>query len=351
MLDIDNEKQIRANDCPDCYLCQAEGKLLYSNLSDRIFNAPGNWNLKQCSNPICSLVWLDPMPLASEIGKAYETYCTHDSPEATAKKNGLRPLIRSAYRAVWLASFSVLGVKQEKVSLDRLYLTQESGRLLEVGCGAGKYLNRMKQIGWEVEGVDFDPKVAETVANRYGIKIHTGTLESVSYPDKSFDAVTMNHVIEHVPDPVALLKECHRILKPGGYLVVVTPNIASWGHQQFGSSWLHLDPPRHLFLFSQDTLKHCAGKVGFEKMRTLTTSIRAANCFAGSLEIQKLGRNLIMNPKKSNLFRGMILQIYSILFNNYRNSGEEAVLITQRTGDVIVPGVYEKYRIAGSELG
>ncbi|MGB7414051.1 MAG: class I SAM-dependent methyltransferase [Thermosynechococcaceae cyanobacterium] len=333
MLAVDSDKQIRTNDCPDCYLCQAKGNLLYQNLRDRIFNALGNWNLKQCSNPDCGLVWLDPMPFASEIGKAYETYCTHDSNEVTAKASGLRSLIWRACHAVWLTSFSVLGVKQEKISLDNLYLIQKPGRLLEVGCGAGKYLNRMKQSGWEVEGVDFDPKVAKTVADRYSINIHTGTLESIGYADQSFDAVTMNHVIEHIPDPVALLKECNRILKPGGSLIVVTPNISAWGHQQFGSSWLHLDPPRHLFLFSQETLKSCAQKAGFGQMRTLTTSIRAASCFAGSLEIQKSGRHMIMNPSKLNLFRGMLFQIYSILFKKQRNSGEEAVLIIQKASD------------------
>jgi hypothetical protein len=67
--------------CPNCYLCGTGGEPLYEGLKDRLFNAPGEWNLKRCPNPECGLLWLDPMPLEEDIGMAYETYFTHAAPE------------------------------------------------------------------------------------------------------------------------------------------------------------------------------------------------------------------------------------------------------------------------------
>lgn len=103
----------------------------------------------------------------------------------------------------------------------------------------------MQALGWQVEGVDFDPKGVRN-AQAKGLTVHLGDLDRQGYPDDSFDAVAMSHVIEHVPDPSALLRECRRILKPGGRLVVLTPNVASWGHRLYGSDWRGLEPPRRM---------------------------------------------------------------------------------------------------------
>src|SRR5690348_6884927 len=70
--------EIRSRSCPNCYLCKASGKLLYEGLTDRLFDAPGSWSLKLCPNPSCGLIWLDPMPIESDIAKAYERYYTHE---------------------------------------------------------------------------------------------------------------------------------------------------------------------------------------------------------------------------------------------------------------------------------
>jgi len=170
MLDTTSPETIRAEACPTCYLCGSSGEFLYQNLRDRIFNAPGEWNLKQRSNPKCRLVWLDPMPHPLDIGKAYETYFTHDN-STQKKKSILWYLLRTVYRAIRLTSSYLLGTRTEEIQLENMYLPQKPGRLLEVGFGSGKFLNRMQQAGWEVEGIDFDPKAAEAVASKYKIKL------------------------------------------------------------------------------------------------------------------------------------------------------------------------------------
>jgi len=144
------------------------------------------------------------------------------------------------------------------------------GRLLDIGCGNGSFLACMRERGWEVQGIEPDPEASRLARERFGLEVVTGTLEETSLPANSADAITMTHVIEHVPDPVGLLAACCRILKPGGKLVAVTPNVESLAHHLFGVGWTHLDPPRHFNLFSPRTLQSCAQQAGLqtESLRT-----------------------------------------------------------------------------------
>ncbi len=115
-----------------------------------------------------------------------------------------------------------------------------AARVLDVGCGSGVLLARMQSLGWQVEGVEVDPDGVKAARAR-GVPVRLGMLEKQGFPDNHFDAVHSAHVIEHVYDPLSLLRECHRILKPGGTLVILTPNIASIRTQ---AVWLGLAEPR-----------------------------------------------------------------------------------------------------------
>lgn len=165
-----------------------------------------------------------------------------------------------------------------------------NGRLLDVGCGGGQALQRLADLGWQVEGVDFDPEAVE-IAQKNSLDVRLGSLEPQAYAPDSFDAVTVSHVIEHVHDPLSLLCECRRILKPGGHLVVATPNSGSWGHRTFGANWMHLDPPRHLYIFNEQSLRWFAAKAGFKQIRLWTTIRDADGVFVGSRAIARTGRH------------------------------------------------------------
>jgi SAM-dependent methyltransferase len=104
------------------------------------------------------------------------------------------------------------------------------------------------------------------VATKNGLDVALGSLEQQCYPSEHFDAVTLSHVIEHVPDPVGTLVECARLLKKGGKLVIATPNNASLGHRLFGRNWRGLEPPRHLHIFSPQSLRRTLGMAGFQNI-------------------------------------------------------------------------------------
>ena len=186
-----------------------------------------------------------------------------------------------------------LFMQKAALDLTAMYLRPKpNASLLDVGCGSGKRMQLLRDLGWSVEGVDNDLQAIGQAQNK-GLNVRLGNLEEQEYSDNRFDAITMSHVIEHVHQPLSLLQECHRILKPGGKLVVVTPNAESWGHRLFKDAWVHLDPPRHLHLYSSKTLRKLVGKVYFGNIKTFTTLHWHDITFQGSKSVGQTGRYII----------------------------------------------------------
>lgn len=268
-----DEKEIRTSSRPSCALCGSPGEVMYLDQRDRLFGAGGLWNLKQCSRQDCGLIWLDPMPLSEDIGRAYAAYYTHAPRDASSRTGPLKQIYRMMKRG-YLANkydYSLHGASSLVRALGvLLYLfpirrggaddsvrflpAVPNGRLLDVGCGSGEWLQTMRGLGWQGEGVDFD-EAAVKVGRQRGLAVRCGTVQQQNYPSESFDAIILNHVIEHVPEPVGTVSECRRILKRGGKLVLCTPNSSSLGHLVFKENWRGLEPPRHLHLFSPQSLR------------------------------------------------------------------------------------------------
>ncbi len=108
-------------------------------------------------------------------------------------------------------------------------------------------------------GQDLDPEAAREVRRDRGIPVHIGPLETAPYANASFDAVIMSHVIEHVHDPIGLLRACKSFLKPSGVLIALTPNTAGCIHRRFGADWRGLDPPPlpSPLVQQRNTATHC----------------------------------------------------------------------------------------------
>jgi 2-polyprenyl-3-methyl-5-hydroxy-6-metoxy-1,4-benzoquinol methylase len=205
------------------------------------------------------------------------------------------------------------------------------GKLLDVGCGNGSFLAFMKSLGWDVEGVEPDPKAAEIARSSLQVKVLASSLESAQFPSEHFEAVTLAHVLEHVHDPIALLKECRRVLKPGGTIVVRTPNLSSLGYRFFRGSWVGLETPRHLFLFNPHTLKACAEKASLSTLAVRTTAQFAFLLWEGS---RLASRDKSWAESKISwplAFAGLAFQIveYSATLLG-KEVGEEVVLIATK---------------------
>lgn len=320
---------IGSSESPTCYLCGKHGETLYHGLQDHLFGAPGSWGFKRCSNSSCGFIWLDPMPTRDEIWKAYRSYYTHKR-----TKFELSELLGYVVRAIFRIPLSIfLQILNDRKRRRYMYLDRLTpGRLLDVGCGSGYRLERMRALGWEVFGQEIDPVAAEYARNKFGVDIHLGPLEEMAAPAGGFDAVIMSHVIEHVYDPVATLSDCHRLLRKGGKLVVSTPNAESYGHQKFGLRWRGLEPPRHLHLFTGRTLTQVFQRAGFCQFQYWTSDVTADHIGRSSnvLPYQATPVNQRVFSMGDE-FRGLLFQVAAHrYFLKDKDCGEECIMVATK---------------------
>ena len=271
-----------------CPLCGAGAETAYTGLRDRLFGAPGEWDFVKCGGAECGILWLDPAPSDEELPAAYADYHTHyDSdvtPDASRMKRGYHYL-RSGYLSFRygygrgsvsflnrIAGLTLYFLPHFRNAADyrACFLPSvKNGRVLDVGCGNGEKLKILGDLGWMTEGIDTDECAAANARGK-GLTVRTGTLVEQNYPEDSFDAVIMIDVIEHARNPRELLGECHRIVKPGGTLIVTTPNAASISRKLYGSDWRGLEPPRHLVIHTPSALRKISRDAGFGKIRIAT---------------------------------------------------------------------------------
>jgi len=329
---------------PRCYLCGDVGTPLYTGLRDRLFDAPGVWSLLRC--PTCALVWLDPRPDPDDIPKLYSQYYTHEPTRSTGGWfAALKALVK---RAVLAGAFGygsatlrrterLIGSVLRHITPIRdmagasvLWVPPPSrGLLLDVGCGNGEFLMQMRRFGWRVQGVEPDPVAAEH-ARCSGLDVMPGVLEAAGLPAQSCDVITMNHVIEHLADPLRALEECRRLLTANGWLVLVTPNVASLGHQWFRRAWRGLEPPRHLFLFSLATLRSSVERAGLTVLSLRTSSKGASFIWEVSRSLMKrrgetTRRGVDTNPLVK--LQGQAFWIAESVWLTASQVGEEIVLV------------------------
>ena len=289
--------------CPVC--SESAREVLHTDLVDNVFRAaPGKWTLWRCAQ--CTSAYLDPRPTQATIHLAYANYYTHQvaaGKDDYARLSLLRKLRRQLVNGYtnWRYSTrnepaSAFGIPAAflmprlKKVLERQYrhlprLPKGGGVLLDVGCGDGSFLNLARTCGWDVVGLDPDPKAAANAAQQ-GLAVYEGGIEYFDGKSGLFDVITLNHVIEHVHDPVAALKTCHTLLKPGGQLWLETPNIDSFGHAKFQENWRGLETPRHLVLFNRHSLMDALISAGFSAPVDRARKSACAGMFKASFAME-----------------------------------------------------------------
>ena len=184
----------------------------------------------------------------------------------------------------------------------------QRGKMLDVGCGSGEFMARMHGHGWEVVGVEPDPKAVAYLKRKYGFDARP-SLEDCEDLAGSFDLIVLNHVIEHVPDPVEILAGCRKLMKPSARVIVVTPNAQSLGHRVFGRYWRGLEVPRHLNIFTAASLRQAIQAAGLE-IQSLTSETRLARRHFSISLLARRGHGCI----EINLKVGKVTRLASFAF-------------------------------------
>lgn len=237
--------------CPLCGGAETETVLVGNDL---LYGKPGTYPVVKCSG--CGLSYVNPRPTFRSLGAHYpDDYFCYVPPEESPKL--LRPIIVSMARDSSLRRIRLI----EKGAGP---ITKETA-LLDVGCGLNDLLFRIKEERG-AEGVGLDMKDTMVARSRDVLKmpIVSGTLTSAGFESGRFDIVTMIEYLEHELDPMGVLAEARRVLKPGGHVVIEIPEPEGWPARTFGKYWSNLDVPRHLVYFGKKTLTEALARTGFE---------------------------------------------------------------------------------------
>ena len=185
----------------------------------------------------------------------------------------LRPQVsRAARDNYWDAPVDPDGVQRDRLAEKDQYLQNlqcelgfishlEPGKILDIGCGPGWLLSAIDD-GWCKYGVEPSAQ-ASSHASRHG-EIFIGPFEEADYPNDFFDLVIAYHVIEHMENPATALRNIRNILRPGGAMVIGTPDFDSGCARHFGNNYRLLQDPTHISLFSTDSMHRCLRDAGFE---------------------------------------------------------------------------------------
>ena len=244
-----------------CCVCGSDNTKLIGRGKDFEYNTSlDNFSAVRCNS--CNLVYLNPRPAITEFERIYpENYHAFDF---SAKDYGIVHKVRS-----WLEAKRFLSCC-EGLPAD--------ARIVDVGCGDGFHLNLLKKYGkktWKLEGIDLDKRAIE-MAEKRGLLVHYGSVESIDLPHNTYDLAFMVQTIEHVEKPDKVLLGIRKILKPGGKLVIVTDNTDSLDFK-FSKSrhWGGYHFPRHWNLFNRNSLTRIAEKTDFEiiRLRTIVSPV------------------------------------------------------------------------------
>ena len=266
-----------------CPICSSSDRAHDRTLYDDRYGYAGRFDLFACR--ACGHRWLDWQPDPGTLSNLYsECYPRRDQSVADLEpRRALSPF------ATWW--------RGDRASASA-WIPRDV-RVLDIGCGFGEALRYHRERGCEVSGVEADPNVAR-VAAALGLDVRIGLFDATDYTPSSFDVVTMDQVIEHVTAPLEVLAGVRTVLKPGGSLVLSTPNAGSVIARLFGRRWINWHAPYHLHFFSRDSLARAADAAGLalETLETITSPEWLSYQWIHALTMPRHGaRSLLWSPR------------------------------------------------------
>lgn len=337
-----------------CPICGNKNTKHYFISPDRLHNIPGEFAYHICDS--CKTVFQNPMVIQEDLHLCYPSEYNPYSydPEVpeinfeTTGNNGFignsRNLIRQAIvKEVWgepLTGFAGLTGKvlaKSRSARERAFygivpdecLPRERGKnfALDVGCGAGWMLKRLKQVGWQVEGIEWDKKAAEIAAERTGAKVYAGDFREIELPKEKYGLIFLSHVFEHFNDPLGSLQRFYELLAGKGKLVLIYPNPHSFDSEWFEEYWFNWDPPRHLIFPTPQSFTDHAHKIGFKDFKV--NSIAAKHCWTNS-KAYKLGSHPDKVQPKLSLAENIGLGYQLLMTKVGMIKGSEIIVVLEK---------------------
>lgn len=278
-----------------CPICNSENLQGYA--IDTVRKGP-HISRVQCNS--CKLVFANPMADEKELEEYYTHYYEKDHYEAMN------------YKALILNHFSrIQGLQPVSIKKEARYLNElvAGSRFLDVGCGLGLGLAYANQFDCELYATEFDQGALDFVSEHFAVKTFKGDVWSANFPDNFFDFIHISHVIEHVLDPRAYVREMKRIVKPGGIIAIGTPDITSNLYKLY--RWTNLvrlkvpdviDGLEHTFIFPKSVLKSLCESEGLTVVDHYTHSLgeKIRNLIRYKMPLAKKVNRLIQNAFQVN---------------------------------------------------
>ncbi|MFM5907000.1 MAG: class I SAM-dependent methyltransferase [Novosphingobium sp.] len=259
---------------------------------DLLHDLPGDYPIVACRT--CGLLRTDPRPTPDTVGFYYPAdygpyVGTTVTASSAAAASGLKGAVIAAGK--WLFNSRAQAIPR-----------MSPGRLLEIGCASGSYLHAMAAQGWQVEGIEFSPESAET-ARKLGHHVDTGAVETIEKAPGQYDLIAGWMVLEHLHQPLAVLKKLRLWVKPSGNLVVSVPNAGGFQRRLFGPNWHDLHLPNHLYHYDPQSIRNLMAAAGWRVTRihhhrTLSNAIASTGYWLRDRGVKGIARMLIDFPEK-----------------------------------------------------
>ena len=282
-----------------CPRCESQSYVILLQDSDPLYRTTRKtFSVIECAG--CTLIRLFPQPTLSELASFYPNEYWWQGDESPAGR------LTEWYRRL--------------VMWDHVHFiaasTMPPGPILDVGSGGGSLVAALRRRGLHGAGLDVSPRAAK-ITGATGAPTVCAALPDAPFAAGSLAAVTLLHVLEHVPDPVEFLLAARQLLQPGGRLFVQVPNAGSWQFLLLGRRWSALDIPRHLFHFRADDLEDLLAGCGFRVVRRKFFSLRDnpaslatslfPSCEPVVRRVRKVREPVLVGTVKSILYLGVVV--------------------------------------------
>jgi len=321
--------------CPYCG--NDNTKKLFSSV-DRLNHIPGQWNLVECIE--CDLVYTNPRPDKIEMLNFYpDSYGPYQDIEEPKTKNDFlvndkfcfkqkinRQLMRQHFNyfsdqinsSLILKLFTWPLKHRKEINLLPKWPEHPQARALEIGCSHGSRMVALKELGWNVFGIERSPKVAEKARGK-GLSVRTGNLDDFDFMNEPFDAIIMNMVLEHMPNPGETVNRISRWLKPNGELLISVPDFNGVESKWFKTYHYGMQVPTHLTHFTPQTLrKTLNGYYCIITHHYFHRDLKAGLEFYIQDHPESIFKNLVKLPRK-------VFNALAFLFSFFRKSSRMSI--------------------------